>query len=158
MWDCVQLLEENSRNRAQKLYFVKDFMWSFNSILNTFQDELGKATHRLQEDLLEQTDSTLSTGMNGFVNQVEQLSDVIRTMAERVLAKEMTTKVDKFQTNYQNENRELLKKCDFMWLSFHMERQSMMLKKEDYSNHMFELEHLKLAVIKEPQLKFLESH
>jgi hypothetical protein len=34
--------------------------------------------------------------MNGFVNQVEQLSDVIRTMAERVLAKEMTTKVDKF--------------------------------------------------------------
>ena len=33
-----------------------------------------------------------------------------------------------------------------------------MLKKEDYSNHMFELEHLKLAVIKEPQLKFLESH
>ena len=34
----------------------------------------------------------------------------------------------------------------------------MMLKKEQYTNAMFELEHLQLAVVKEPQLKFLESH
>ncbi len=34
----------------------------------------------------------------------------------------------------------------------------MMLKKEDYCNNMFDLEQLKLAVVKEPQLVLLESH
>lgn len=33
----------------------------------------------------------------------------------------------------------------------------MTLKKEDYCNNMFELEQLKRNVIKEPQLKYLES-
>jgi hypothetical protein len=34
--------------------------------------------------------------MTGFVKEVEQLGGVIRTVAETVLAKEMTSKVDKF--------------------------------------------------------------
>lgn len=34
----------------------------------------------------------------------------------------------------------------------------MMLRKEDYSNHMFDLEQLKIMVHKEPQLSFLDSH
>ena len=78
--------------------------------------------------------------MTGFVKEVEQLSGVIKTMAEQILAKEMTGKVDKFQKRYKDDTRDMLKKCDNMWLSLHMERQQMMLKKEDYSNHMFELE------------------
>ena len=40
----------------------------------------------------------------------------------------------------------------------HSERNMMMLKKEDYCNNMFDLEQLKLAVVKEPQLVLLESH
>lgn len=36
LWDCVQLLETTTKNRAQKLYFVKDFVWSLRSILDTF--------------------------------------------------------------------------------------------------------------------------
>jgi hypothetical protein len=38
------------------------------------------------------------------------------------------------------------------------QRNFMLLKKEAYSNNMFELETLKKMVLDEPQLQFLDSH
>lgn len=36
LWDNFTILEETTRTRSQRLYFVKDFLWSFRSILDTF--------------------------------------------------------------------------------------------------------------------------
>ncbi len=63
-------------------------------------------------------------------------------MSDNMMQQEMLESIEPFQYSYQEQNLELLKLCDATWFKMHIERQQMMLKKEDYCNSMFELEQL----------------
>lgn len=53
--------------------------------------------------------------------------------------RELVEPLDIFMKHYGTVAQELTKECDTTWVKMHFERNQMILRKEDYFNHMFDL-------------------
>ena len=145
LWDCLQVLTENTNQRSQQMKSLRAFFSSFKKTLDSFSSGLNKATLQFDRDFVSTREDRhlhiVDTMSTALVNVKGCMDNIIRGLQERAeqVLRDLVEPLELYQKHYHSTNNELLRQGTQFWNSLHLERTGMLFAKENYYNQMYTL-------------------
>lgn len=152
LWDCLNILEKNTKGRMKQMNNMKDYFSSIRKNLENFSASITHATQIYKRkqglaaadtdkndipaaDMDDEIINTTGTSIESFIRSMKEMANDVRTKAD-LLFRELIEPTDLYIKHYSATNSILIEQATEIWQGLHKSRTDMLISKENYFSVM----------------------